>query len=180
MFKIPSFKYFTLPDYLQKYLEETVLSQKWVETKKQDIRSEAIWMNKDYIPNQDDLKFPTYDRDGQEFAYNPKEIQNFGKVIIDWLGINNYKFAVEMWEGSEDTGWHSDLNSNSDKYTVMLYYTPQNLEEIDGGLFQTLADTLIPKTGDVVLFEPKEDTIHQATKIKTSKKRYSIMIRVFK
>lgn len=180
MFKIKSFKYFSLPQKIIKKLEKVIKDQTWCSTGKDDIRLEPVWMLRNYIPNNKDLEFSTYDRKNQDIAYNPKDIQEFGKLILKWLDIKNFKFAVEMWEGSEDTGWHNDLNRNSDKFTIMLYYTPDKLEKNDGGLFQTLADTLIPNTGDIVLFEPSEDTYHQATRIKTSKERYTIMIRVFK
>jgi hypothetical protein len=180
MFKINSFKYFYLPKKIQKYLEKVVKNQEWASTGREDIRLEPFWMLKNYIPKKDDLKFLTYDRSDQEYAYNPEDVIKFGREILSWLSIKENKFSIEMWEGSEDTGWHNDLNRNSDKLTIMLYYIPEELNKLDGGLFQTLADTLIPQTGDLILFEPKEDTYHQATKIKTLKKRYSIMIRVFK
>lgn len=89
---------------------------------------------------------------------------------------NDEDFGVALWNGAENTGWHTD-NDGSDgeieSYSMILYHTPIPLLEADGGQisFKRMSDSgegirLTPSNGMGLLFKIDTNTfLHKAEKL---------------
>lgn len=137
------------------------------------------------IPSWVDTEQPCRNYDDLGDTVIPKTYKDFGKLIIKkYFKLDKELTGACLWNGAEDTGWHTDLDgidTHADKYTMIVYHVPQMLNEKDGGNIMIKditvgkVENIIPEDGMVLLLKLDVNKYqHCAFKIVGFKDRYTL------
>jgi hypothetical protein len=174
-----NFDILEVPHDLMKDLIFYIESEKWVSTGDEDIREIPQWLSPSYIPDPTDIQFESYDNDA--YFWCPEKYVLWAISLLKVYGQRYLSLSVEMWNGSGDDNWHIDDDGGDYVNKIFIaYYTPQALNQFDGGAFEYMdgdqIKSVTPTTGTCVGFYCV-DNLHRATKMQSDKPRYTVLIR---
>ncbi len=184
------FHTFKIKDADLKQLHSFVREEKWSPDPDRRYKSIPHWANRYLVVDGEipssfdcctDLYAPaTYRHWGVEL------FKNYFPEISSGQSWTSFGFA--LWNGAEDTGWHTDNDGEdglAESYSMILYHVPSSLKEGDGGSISfkrkdnpSEETVLYPYDGMGVLFEiDTEKFLHRAQKlINLEKDRFSFSV----